>query len=236
VASCPAPITVTSEGTNQSVSGTATDLAGNSATASLTINLDKTAPAVAITSPSNGATVSSSPVNITGTATDNLSGIAKVLCNGSPASLSASTFSCDVPLTNGPNTITVEASDIAGNKASSSITVTLGQLEPPDPQTTPWASNAQGTLYGENMGDFIILQWALNDSATEYFVYRSTSLNGPWEQTGRFSQGAASTGGAKVHETPDARLMDLCFKVEAIDGTGLVIEFYEPMCVPKFVL
>jgi hypothetical protein len=97
------------------------------------------------------------------------------------------------------------------------------------------ATNAKGTLYGENMGDYIILQWALNDSATEYFVYRSTSLNGPWEQTGRFSQGAASTGGAKVHETPDARLMDLCFKVEAIDGTGLVIEFYEPICVPKFV-
>ena len=100
---------------------------------------------------------------------------------------------------------------------------------------TQWASNAQGTLFGENMGDFIILQWSLNDSATEYFVYRSTSPNGPWEQTGRFSQGAARTGGAKVHETPNARLMDLCFKVEAIDAKGLVIEFYEPICVPKFV-
>jgi hypothetical protein len=90
-------------------------------------------------------------------------------------------------------------------------------------------------LFGENMGDFIILQWSLNDSATEYFVYRSTSPNGPSEQTGMFSQGAARTGGAKVHETPDARLMDLCFKVEAIDAKGLVIEFYEPICVPKFV-
>jgi hypothetical protein len=100
---------------------------------------------------------------------------------------------------------------------------------------TQWASNAKGTLYGENMGDFIILQWSLNDSATEYFVYRSTSPNGPWKQTGRFSQGAARTGGAKVHETPDARLMDLCFKVEAIDATGRAIELYEPICVPKFV-
>jgi hypothetical protein len=97
-----------------------------------------------------------------------------------------------------------------------------------------WASNAQGTLYGENAGDFIILQWNLNDSIAEYFVYRSMSLNGPWEQTGRFSQGAASTGGAKVDDTPDARLMDLCYKVEAVDSKGLVIEFYEPICVPKF--
>jgi hypothetical protein len=100
---------------------------------------------------------------------------------------------------------------------------------------TQWASNAQRTLYGENAGDFIILQWSLNDSAAEYFVYRSMSLNGPWAQTGRFSQGAASTGGAKVDDTPDARLMDLCYKVEAIDSKGLVIEFYEPICVPKFV-
>jgi hypothetical protein len=100
---------------------------------------------------------------------------------------------------------------------------------------TQSATNSKGTLYGENAGDFIILQWSLNDSATEYFVYLSTSLSGPWEQTGRFSQGAARTGGAKVHETPDAKLMDLCFKVEAIDSKGLVIEFYEPICVPKFV-
>lgn len=99
---------------------------------------------------------------------------------------------------------------------------------------TQSATNARGTLYGENTGDFIILQWSLNDSAAEYFVYRSMSLNGPWAQTGRFSQGAASTGGAKVDDTPDARLMDLCYKVEAIDSKGLVIEFHEPICVPKF--
>jgi hypothetical protein len=97
------------------------------------------------------------------------------------------------------------------------------------------ARNPQKTLYGENMGDFIILQWVLNDNATEYFVYRSTSANGPWNQTGRFSQGAARTGGAKVDYTPDARLMDLCYKVEAIDAGGLVVEYYDPICVPKFV-
>jgi len=233
VASCPAPITVSTEGANQLISGTATDLAGNSATASVTVSLDKSAPAVAITSPSNGSSVSSSPVSVTGTATDNLSGLATLLCNGNPASLSASTFSCGVPLTNGLNTITVEATDNAANMSSSRITVTLGQ--PQNFSKIQWATNPQRTLYGENAGDFIILQWDHNDDATEYFVYRSTSLAGPWEQTGRFSQGAAITGGAKVHDTPDARLMDLCFKVEVIDAAGLVIEFYEPICVPKFV-
>jgi hypothetical protein len=100
---------------------------------------------------------------------------------------------------------------------------------------TQGASNAQGTLYGENAGDFIILQWDLNDDAAEYHTYRSRSLAGPWEQVLRTSQGAARTSGAKVDYTPDARLMDLCYKVEAIDSKGLVIEFYEPICVPKFV-
>jgi hypothetical protein len=95
--------------------------------------------------------------------------------------------------------------------------------------------NSQKSLYGENMGDFIILQWEINDNATEYFMYRSTTANGPWEQVGKFSQGAARTGGAKVDYTPDARLMDLCYKVEALDITSTVIEFYEPICVPKFV-
>lgn len=98
-----------------------------------------------------------------------------------------------------------------------------------------WASNAQGTLFGENMGDSIILDWELDDRAAEYFVYRATSLNGPWKQVLRTSQAAATTGGARVDLTPDARLMDLCYKVELIDAKGLVIEFYEPICVPKFV-
>ncbi|MGC2694177.1 MAG: hypothetical protein WA738_00140, partial [Candidatus Angelobacter sp.] len=46
VATCPSPVTVTTEAANQTVSGTATDHAGNSASASVSVNLDKTAPAI----------------------------------------------------------------------------------------------------------------------------------------------------------------------------------------------
>ena len=55
--SCPAPATVSAEGAGQTISGTATDVAGNSASASASIKLDKTLPALSITSPANGATV-----------------------------------------------------------------------------------------------------------------------------------------------------------------------------------
>jgi hypothetical protein len=96
------------------------------------------------------------------------------------------------------------------------------------------AENAQGTLYGENREDHILLQFDTNDSATEYFVYRSTSLTGPWQVSGHFTQGQATTGSGAMEFTPDARLKDLCYKVEALDAKGNVIEMYEPICIPKF--
>jgi hypothetical protein len=45
---CPAPQIVSTEGANQVVSGTAVDKAGNTATASVTLNLDKTRPDVQV--------------------------------------------------------------------------------------------------------------------------------------------------------------------------------------------
>ena len=46
MAACPAPVTVTTEGASQVITGTAVDNAGNAATASVTLNIDKTAPAL----------------------------------------------------------------------------------------------------------------------------------------------------------------------------------------------
>lgn len=46
VASCPSPVLLTNEGAHQVVSGTVTDKAGNKATTSVTVSLDKTAPTI----------------------------------------------------------------------------------------------------------------------------------------------------------------------------------------------
>jgi hypothetical protein len=48
IASCSGPVTVTTEGTNQVISGTAVDSAGNTATTSVTLNIDKTAPSLSV--------------------------------------------------------------------------------------------------------------------------------------------------------------------------------------------
>jgi len=134
-------------------------------------------------------------------------------------------FQKDVTLTS-VNTIEVQLQGPAG----SYITVEIREADP-----NPTVSNNQGDLTGENMGDNMALSWGFDDNAVEYVVFRATSLNGPWVERFRFDKDAAMTGGAKVDFTPDARLRDLCYKVEARDAAGLAIRFYEPICVPKFV-
>src|SRR5438270_2600449 len=68
IANCPPPQVITSEGANQIVGGTATDVAGNSATVSVTIKLDKTGPSLNIASPASGSTVnlSTTTISVTG--------------------------------------------------------------------------------------------------------------------------------------------------------------------------
>ena len=125
IATCTDPVVVSTEAANQTITGTGTDQAGNTATTSVVVNLDKTAPSVAINSPTDGTTVNSSPITVTGTITEALSGVESVSCNDTGASLSGSSFTCDLDLTDGANAILVQASDVAGNTGSSSISVTL---------------------------------------------------------------------------------------------------------------
>jgi RHS repeat-associated protein len=125
IAVCSAPVTVSTEGANQVVSGVATNAAGNTASASVTVNLDKTPPTLSITSPTNGAALTASPVSVAGTVADALSGVPAVTCNGAPASVQSGAFSCSLTLNPGANTITAQANDVAGNTTTQSESVTF---------------------------------------------------------------------------------------------------------------
>ncbi len=120
---CPAQTIVTAEGANQVFSGTARDRAGNTATASATLNIDETPPSLKITAPLSGATVIVPTVTLEGLVTDALSGVAGATCNGAPAQVSGSALTCGVPLSVGLNTISVVATDVAGNSTTSSLTI-----------------------------------------------------------------------------------------------------------------
>jgi hypothetical protein len=125
VVQCPAPETVSEEASSREISGTVSDRAGNTAAAHATVRLDRTPPTVTITTPANGVTVPASPLTVTGTASDLLSGIGSVSCAGVPALVSGSAFSCSVPLAPGSNTIVVEARDLAANAGSAQVGVGL---------------------------------------------------------------------------------------------------------------
>jgi len=115
---------VTSEGIGLSTTGVCTDNAGNTASdLQGGINIDKTAPTLSL--PANINTEATSPsgaaVNYSATVTDNLD--ASVTINCSPAS--GSTFGLTT------TTVSCSSTDAAGNTASGSFQVTVGDSTAP---------------------------------------------------------------------------------------------------------
>jgi len=123
VAFCPAPVVVSSEGVDQVISGTARDAAGNTASAEVRVSLDATPPALQISSPQDGDTVGTTPLEISGTATDALSGVSDLACGSSVGTLTGGSFSCEVDLVSGDNTLAVEVRDRAGNSSRAALNV-----------------------------------------------------------------------------------------------------------------
>jgi hypothetical protein len=120
IASCTTPVTLSNDGANQQVTGTAIDSFGNTATNVATVNLDKTAPTITYTlsAPANSNGWHKAPVTVTFHCNDALSGVA----------------SCPSPLTVSTNTsgqtVSGTSTDIAGNSASTNVTIKLDQTPP----------------------------------------------------------------------------------------------------------
>src|SRR5438309_2421422 len=117
---CPASQTVSLEGANQSINGTVTDAAAQTASASVSINLDKTPPQVSATvspSPDANGIVRAISANVTFTCTDSLSGIS--IC---PSPVTVTTA--------GLQTIHGNATDVAGNTGTTSIQFNLQPFPP----------------------------------------------------------------------------------------------------------
>ena len=125
IRSCPSPVTVTTSGGNQLVSGTAVNNAGISASASVSVNLDKVLPIITVAAPSAGATLFNPQTTVSGTAADLTSAISSITCNGAAAQVKAVDFSCSLTLVTGANTITIRAVDNAGNVATATVRATV---------------------------------------------------------------------------------------------------------------
>jgi HYR domain len=122
VAICPDPVSLSSEGAGQQVSGTATDIAGNSVSTTLGgISIDKTAPGLKLPSgivvPAlvNGNLVNEVTVNYQASAADNLDPQPVVQC----APTSGASFSIGI------TQVSCTATDVAGNVAGGNFPVTV---------------------------------------------------------------------------------------------------------------
>ena len=109
------------EGAN-TITVVATDNFTNSSTVTINVTLDTTTPVITVTAPADGTTTSQASQTITGS----LDEPAVLTINGTAITLGAgNSFSHTLGLTEGSNTITLQATDAAGNVGSQSLTLTL---------------------------------------------------------------------------------------------------------------
>lgn len=133
------------EGSN-TLTKAATDSAGNTSSASITVALDTEPPLVLITSPADGATVNTPEVTLQGT-------------------VDGKAFSQAYTLSEGENTLEKSARDEAGNSSSASITVNLDTAAPeiiitsplPDSVFTTQEITLEGLVDGEPFSETVIL-------------------------------------------------------------------------------
>lgn len=111
---CPQAMLVSAETAAQVLTGTASN-ADHSATVSVTVKVDKTAPTLTLSAP---ASIPAGIVSMSGTVAESLSGLASTSCNGAGVTASNGSITCVVPITYGNNSMALQATDLAGNVAS----------------------------------------------------------------------------------------------------------------------
>ncbi|HKN07035.1 MAG TPA: Ig-like domain-containing protein [Thermoplasmata archaeon] len=120
------------EGSNV-ITAIATDSAGNTAAASVTVTLDTVAPPLTLSSP--GSAYSNSTFVVVSGSTE---AGANVTVDGTAVTVSGSgTFATILSLSQGPHTIVVVATDAAGNQATVSVQITVDTTPPTLAITSP---------------------------------------------------------------------------------------------------
>jgi RHS repeat-associated protein len=123
------------EGTNV-ITVIATDAAGNSTTVSRTVHRSSVPPAITVTSPLNGTITNQSAVTVSGTVTSTNTVLLAV--NGASVTIgTGGSFSTSITLVEGTNTITISATDGAGNTSSVVRTVYKDSIPPSISLTQP---------------------------------------------------------------------------------------------------
>ena len=110
----------------------ATNIAGKQVTDTRTITLDSKAPLLAITTPADNSITNRTAVTISGTISENSTVTVSVAENSATQSaiITGNSFEATVNLIQGLNTITITATDLAGNVSQAKRTITSDALAP----------------------------------------------------------------------------------------------------------
>ncbi|GFO57557.1 hypothetical protein GMSM_45640 [Geomonas sp. Red276] len=119
------------------ISTVASDLAGNSVTDTRTITLDQDAPVLSITTPADNSKTASRVIDVNGSVEESAS--VQIMANGvaQTASMAGLQFTATAGLNPGLNTITITATDLAGNASSQKRTVIFDDQAPSLSVTEP---------------------------------------------------------------------------------------------------
>ncbi|MFZ0321553.1 MAG: IPT/TIG domain-containing protein [Candidatus Sulfotelmatobacter sp.] len=141
---CPPAQTVSTQGANQTITGTAKDASGATASTSVILNIDLTPPVITATAAPapDSSGWNNTAVTVSYTCTDSLSGVA----------------SCPTPQTvstqGSQQVVTGTATDKAGNSASASVTLNIGTTLPtitatvtPPPNSAGWETTVVTVSY-----------------------------------------------------------------------------------------
>jgi RHS repeat-associated protein len=166
---------------------------------------DTTAPNLTVSEPADNSTTDSTTTSVSGTVSDtgaNASGVAGVTVNGAAAQLNAQTGSwtfASVALTLGANTITVRATDHAGNEAVKVVHVT--RVHPPDtqPPTLTITSPADGSTSPD---ETITVTGTATDEGVNAAGVRAVTVNGV-AATYDSASGNWSATGVALNEGPN---------------------------------
>ncbi len=161
IVSCTVPMTATLEGANQVVTGTAIDSAGNTASTSATLHIDKTPPTLnpVLDPPANANGWHNRDVTVNFAATDALSGIV------------AATGPVSVTGAGAAQMISGKAADIAGNNTTTAATVNLDKsapaitnMQPADGSTLAGPRPTLSASFSDNLAslDQAVVQITLN--------------------------------------------------------------------------
>jgi hypothetical protein len=162
----------------------ATDTLGNQTTDNRTITLDQTAPVLTISAPADNSKTAQPLATVTGTISKT-STVTVTLNNDTRqnAAITGSAFSATVSLASGLNTITITATDLAGNTGSAVRSVTYDNSNPSLAITNP----NQDITTTQNS---ITISGTVSDTITTATI--SISFNGqtltPTVTSGVFSQ------------------------------------------------